>query len=261
VIVTLTTDYGTADGYVAEVKGALLRLAPDLTLVDVTHEIPFGDVAEGAYVLGRTWRAFPEGSVHIAVVDPGVGTRRRALAASAGGHFFVAPDNGLLSRVLEARPGTVVSLPPVEGASATFHGRDVFAPVAVVLAQGTPLEQLGVAIADPVMLPRPRLVREGADLVGEVIHVDRFGTLVTNIPGLRVAAGATVRLGPYDLVLRTTFGDVPSGDPVAFVGSGGTVEIAVRDGRADASLGASRGEVVRATRRADVIGDRQTDEA
>jgi S-adenosylmethionine hydrolase len=259
-IVTLTTDYGTADGYVAEVKGVLLRLAPGITLVDVTHEIPLGDVAEGAFVLGRTWRTFPDGTVHIAVVDPGVGTTRRALAARAGGHFFVAPDNGLLSRVLEARPGTVVSLPTVEGASATFHGRDVFAPAAAALALGTPLERLGVVIPDPVMLPRPRLVREGADIVGEVVHVDRFGTLVTNIPGPRVATGATVRMGPYDLVLRTTFGDVPPGDPVAFIGSGGTVEIAVRDGRADASLGASRGAVVRATRRAD-LAEGQQDES
>jgi S-adenosylmethionine hydrolase len=246
-IVTLLTDFETRDGYVAEVKGTLLRLAPGATLVDITHDVAPGDVAGGAYVLGRTWSTFPEGTVHLAVVDPGVGTRRRALAAEAGGHRFVAPDNGLLSWVLDAKPSRVVSVPPPPGASATFHGRDLFAPAAAQLARGASVADLGPEIGDPVRLPRPKLVREGADLVGQVVHVDRFGTLITNLPAERVAVGATVRLGVYDLVLHTTFGDVPSGDPVAFIGSAGTVEIAVRDARADAALGATRKAEVRAT--------------
>jgi S-adenosylmethionine hydrolase len=245
-IVTLLTDFGTADGYVAEVKGTLLALAPGVAVVDVAHDIAPGDVAAGAYVLGRVWRRFPAGSVHLAVVDPGVGTDRRALAVEAGGHRFVGPDNGLLTDALGSR-GRAVCLRAAPGASRTFHGRDLFAPAAAALARGVALEELGEAIGDPVRLPRPPLVREGKDVVGTVIHVDRFGTLITNIPHSRVAGRATVRLGAYDLALRGSFGDVPSGDPVAFVGSGGTVEIAVRDGRADVVLGASRGALVRAT--------------
>ena len=249
-IITLLTDYGTADAYVGEVKGALLGRAPDATLVDITHEIPPGDVAAGAYVLARAAARFPAGTVHLAVVDPGVGTPRRALAAEAGGHRFVAPDNGLLTWVIAAKDRRVVTLPLPVTAGATFHGRDVFAPAAADLARGRALGELGVEIADPVRLPRPRLTSAGGDLVGEVVHVDHFGTLVTNLPGVRIALGATVRVGVYDFVLRSTFGDVRSGDPVAFVGSGGTVEVAVRGGRADSVLGIARGAEARATARA-----------
>lgn len=246
-VITLLTDFGTADAYVAELKGVLLRLAPGAVVVDATHDVAPGDIAAGAFLLGRIWAAFPAGSVHLAVVDPGVGTARRALAAEAGGHRFVGPDNGLLSRVLELPGAQVVSLATPPGASPTFHGRDLFAPAAARLALGATLADLGAAVTDPVQLPRPPLVREGTDLAGVVVHVDRFGTLVTNIPGARVVPGATVRIGPYDLTLLATFGDVPAGDPVAFVGSGGTVEIAVRDARADVTLGATRGAAVRAT--------------
>ena len=249
-IVTLLTDFGNADGYVAEMKAAVLRGAPAATLVDITHEVAPGDLTGAAYLLARTAVAFPGGTTHLVVVDPGVGTARRALAAEAGGHRFVAPDNGVLSRVLEWGGSRIAALRVPSDASPTFHGRDVFAPAAGRLAAGAGLEALGVLIEDPVRLPPHRLERRGGNLVGEVVHVDRFGTLVTNLPAARVAAGAAVRIGAYDLVLRSTFADVPPGDPVAFVGSGGTVEIAVRDGRADALLGAARGVEVRATARA-----------
>lgn len=249
-IVTLLTDYGTADAYVAEVKAAVLARAPQVTLVDVTHEVPPGDVAAAAWLLARAAERFPPGTVHLAVVDPGVGTARRALAAEAGVQRFVAPDNGVLTWVLDTPPRRVVSLPVPAAASPTFHGRDVFAPAAARLALGHDLSELGAEIPDPVMLPRPSVGRSGGRLVGQVVHVDRFGTLVTNLPGARVAAGAAVRVGVYDLVLRSTFADVPSGDPVAFVGSGGTIEIAVRDGRADTVLGVTRGAEVRATAKA-----------
>jgi S-adenosylmethionine hydrolase len=249
-IITLLTDFGTADGYVAEVKGALLRRVPEAVLVDVAHDLAPGDVVAAAYVLGRTWRAFPDGTVHLAVVDPGVGTPRRALAGEAGGHRFVAPDNGLLTPVLEGRAADLVAVEVPAGASATFHGRDVFAPAAARLAIDEPLAALGPTVVDPVLLPHALLERRGGDLLGTVVHVDRFGTLITNLPGARLAAVALVRLGAYDLELRKTFADVAHGDPVAYVGSGGTVEIAVRDARADAALGLMRGAEVRATARA-----------
>ncbi len=248
-IVTLLTDFGTADGYVGEVKGTLLALAPGAVLVDIAHDVPAGDVAAAAYVLGRVWRSFPAGTVHLAVVDPGVGSARRALAAEAGGHCFVAPDNGLLTAVFAAAAGRAVQLPIPPEASRTFHGRDVFAPAAARLASGAALPDLGPALADPLRLPAPLLKVEGGDLVGEVIHVDRFGTLVTNLPREHVAPDGRVRVAGHDLPLKATFADVPQGEPVAFVGSGGTLEIAVRDGRADVVLGLSRGVEIRATAR------------
>ncbi len=248
-LITLLTDFGTADGYVAQVKGTILSLVPGANLVDLAHDVAPGDVTMAAWILAGAWRRFPEGTVHLAVVDPGVGTARRALAATAGGQSFVAPDNGLLSQVFDVRGHAAVALADVPGASPTFHGRDVFAPAAARLATGTPLAELGAPVSDPVRLPRPPLQRRGADLAGAVVHVDRFGTLVTNLPAERLAPGAHVRLGVYDVPLRTTFGDVPSGDLVAFIGSGGTLEIAVRDGRADAVLGVTRGAEVRATAR------------
>ncbi len=248
-IVTLLTDFGTTDGYVGEVKGTLLSLAPGTAIVDVAHDIPAGDVAAGCYVLGRVWRTFPKGTVHLAVVDPGVGSARRALAAEAGGHFFVAPDNGLLSDVFAAATPRAVSLAVPTAASRTFHGRDVFAPAAARLASGAPLLDLGAPFSDPVRLPAHVLEVQEGELVGEVVYVDRFGTLVTNLPLRKVAPNARVRLAGHDLQLLATFADVPAGEPVAFIGSGATVEIAVRNGRADVVLGLSRGTEVRATAR------------
>jgi S-adenosylmethionine hydrolase len=247
-IVTLLTDFGTADGYVGEVRGVLMSGAGDAVLVDITHDIPPGDVTAASYVLGRAWRAFPRGTVHLAVVDPGVGTARRALAAQVAGHGFVAPDNGLLSGVLGAADGRIVSLPIPATASHTFHGRDLFAPAAARLVRGTSLADLGTPVSDPVRLAPPPLRTEGQELVGQVIHVDRFGTLITNLAGEAVPAGAVVTVAGRAVALRGTFGDVPPGTPVAFVGSARTVEIAVRDGRANVLLGVARGEEVRVKR-------------
>lgn len=245
-IITLLSDFGASDSYVAEMKGVLASTAGDAVLVDVSHDIAPGDVAAASYVLGRAWRSFPRGTVHLAVVDPGVGTERRALAAQVGGHGFVAPDNGLLSDVFAAADAKVVRLPIPAGASRTFHGRDVFAPAAARLVRGAALADLGTPVSDLVHLPPRRLRTEGSDVIGQVIHVDRFGTLVTNLPGDAVAVGSAVAVGGRTVALAGTFADVPSGTAVAYVGSAGTVEIAVRDGRADQVLGVSRGIEVRA---------------
>jgi hypothetical protein len=252
-VITLLTDFGTADSYVGEVKGTLHALAPAAVLVDVTHQVPPGDVAAASYILGRAWHTFPPGTIHLAVVDPGVGTQRRALAAEAAGHGFVAPDNGLLSDVFAAAEARVVSLSVPAAASRTFHGRDVFAPAAARLAVGTPLSQIGSPVSNLVHLPPRKLLRDGPDLVGQVVYVDGFGTLITNLPGDAVAPGAMVRLGAHAIALRATFADVPPGQSVAFVGSGGTVEVAVRGARADAVLGLSRGVEVTVAARASQV--------
>jgi len=244
-IVTLLTDFGTADSYVAEMKGVLLTYAPTATLIDITHHVSPGDVRAAQYILSRTWMFFPEGSIYVAVVDAGVGTDRRVLGATRFGRYFLAPDNGLLSFLsLNAK---FISIPVLPEAAPTFHGRDVFAPAAAVLARGGPLESLGTAITDPHYSPLPIPKIDGGALVGEVLYVDRFGTLISNIspnalePGVNIAVAGT-DVGP----LRRTFADVASGAVVAFTGSGGTVEIAVRDGSATRLLGLGVGAEVRA---------------
>ncbi len=247
-IITLLTDYGTSDSYVAEVKGVLLSQAPGVTLVDITHEIGPGDVASAGYILARAWTAFPPGTVHLAVVDPGVGTARAALALRTRGQTFVGPDNGLFGGVIRGAEVEAVQLPTPPGASATFHGRDIFAPAAAHLARGEALDRLGPRYtAIPRRLSGAAPHYEGKMVIGEVIHVDRYGNLVTNltseyVPAYAVLEAESLTVGP----LRTTFADVETGALLAYIGSGGTVEIAVRDGSASRRLGLGVGGRVRA---------------
>jgi S-adenosyl-L-methionine hydrolase (adenosine-forming) len=244
-LITLLTDFGDADSYVGEVKGVLLSQVHGVALADITHQVPPGDVRAAQYILSRTWQRFPQGTVHLAVVDPGVGTARRALAAHAAGHFFVAPDNGLLSFL--SPDAQLVSLLVAPSAAPTFHARDVFAPAAAQLALGAPLSHLGHAITDPCQAPLPLARHDGAAIVGEVIYVDHFGTLISNIRGEQVEPGVRIKVGGVEIgPLARTFGDVPRGALVAFVGSGGTVEIAVRDGSAARRVGVGVGAPVRA---------------
>lgn len=244
-IVTLLTDFGTADSYVAEMKGVLSTYAPNATLIDITHHVPPGDVRAAQYILSRTWRFFPEGSIYVAVVDAGVGTDRRVLGATRFGRYFLAPDNGLLSFLSVS--AKFISIPMLPEAAPTFHGRDVFAPAAGVLATGGSFEALGPAVTDPLNSPLPIPTTDGDAIVGEVLYVDRFGTLVSNIPPNALRPGVSIRVAGLDVgPLRRTFADVASGALVAFTGSGGMVEIAVRDGSATRLLGLGVGAEVRA---------------
>lgn len=246
-IVTLLTDFGIADHYVAEMKGVLLTRAPAVVLVDVTHSIAPGDVRSGAYIVGRTWHRFPPGTIHMAVVDPGVGSTRAALALAAHGHLFVGPDNGVFTAVLRDTEVSVVVLPLTESASPTFHGRDLFAPAAGALAEGAPLHTLGEpfqAIPERLAYTVPHY--EGKTVVGEVIYIDRFGSLVTNLTTELVPNYATLEIEDLDLgPLRRTFSDVTAGGLLAYVGSGGAIEIAVRNGSAARRLGVGVGGRVR----------------
>jgi len=251
-VVTLLTDFGTADSCVAEMKARILERARDAALVDITHEVLPGDVRAAQYLLGRAWRRFPAGTIHLAVVDPGVGTDRRLLAGESSGHFFVGPDNGLFSftpggrwvALPEPRGIAPGSAHPGDAISATFHGRDVFAPAAGALAVGAGLESLGRMVEDRRMVPLPTPHAVGGEVRGEVVYIDRFGTLVTNLTGA-IGRDAGVRVGEVEVKpVRRTFGDVASGELVAFIGSGDTVEIAVRDGSAAERLGVGRGAKV-----------------
>jgi len=241
-VVTLLTDFGTADGYVAEVKGTILSRAPEAVLVDVTHDLPAQDVEAGRLALARYWRKFPPGTVHLAVVDPDVGSARSALAVASDGRFLVGPDNGILSPALLVGGARAVVLPVPPSASPTFHARDVFAPAAAMLASGSPVDALGTPVDDPVIrrTAEARRLPDGA-IEGQIIAVDRFGNAVTN---LVAAHGGVVEVGTLKLPVRRTYADVTPGMPLALLGSSGLVEIAVRDGNAAASLGLGRGGIV-----------------
>jgi S-adenosyl-L-methionine hydrolase (adenosine-forming) len=246
--ITMLTDFGTADGYVAAMKGVIAALAPAALIDDAAHDIVPGDVHAAAWALAGYWRRYPPATVHIVVVDPGVGGPRRALAIEADGRFLVGPDNGALSRVLSqvTAPHVVVIEHDVSSGSVapTFHGRDVFAPAAAHLAVGRPIGDLGRDIADPVMLVQPQATARGGHVHGEVVHVDRFGNLITNIDA-NLAAGAArvVILGSSCRLLRT-YADVEPGALVAVIGSQNLLEIAIRDGSAADTLHARRGELV-----------------
>ncbi|HTK50834.1 MAG TPA: SAM-dependent chlorinase/fluorinase [Gemmatimonadaceae bacterium] len=238
-IITLLTDFGTADGYVAELKGVLCSTAPDVTIVDLSHEIPPQDVESARLAVARYWRRFPSGTVHVIVVDPGVGSARNALAISSDDRFLVGPDNGVLSPALLASGSRAVALPIPPGASATFHGRDVFAPAAAHLATGTAIDALGAPCLDPVVRRTPE-ARRAADgsVVGEIIAIDRFGNAISNLIAPR---GGRVEIQGRTMVIVRVYADSPVGDIIALVGSSGFVEVAQRDGSAARALEITRG--------------------
>jgi S-adenosylmethionine hydrolase len=253
-IITLTTDFGLADGYVAAMKGVILDLAPEATIVDVTHEVPPQSIAAAAFLLAGVVPYFPTGTIHLAVVDPGVGTSRRGIAVKFPGGYLVGPDNGLFTSVLDAQQddaGTdeaavAVSLSRPEyrlpDVSNTFHGRDVFAPAAAHLAQGVQIDDLGERVTGLVTLPARRPEGDGELIVGEIVYIDHFGNAISNIPAsdlpaLPVFEVAGVTIG----TLSTTYDDA---QVAAVAGSTGLIEFAVRNGNAASELALSVGERV-----------------
>jgi S-adenosyl-L-methionine hydrolase (adenosine-forming) len=250
-LVTLTTDYGAGSGFPAQVKGVLITAVPDLRVVDISHGVPPFDLLAGALLLEACVPTFPIEAIHLAVVDPGVGTTRRALCVvDAEGRRLVAPDNGLLtaffgplSRVYELADPEHVPVPR----RPTFHGRDLFAPVVAALAHGLPPERLGPPLENPVRLPWPLAERSGGQVRGVTLAIDAFGNIVTSIREEDLA-GAEVRAvlcdGRAARWVRT-FGDGEPGELLALVGSGGRVEVAVREGSAAAHLHRWRGVEVR----------------
>src|SRR5262245_45371681 len=238
-IITLITDFGLRDPFVGIVKGVIVGICRDAQLVDLTHAVSPQNVLEAQLALESAWRFFPSGTIHLVVVDPGVGGPRRALALSAGGHYFVGPDNGLFTFAFAERWSAVTIEAPsyrLPVVSRTFHGRDVFAPAAAHLANGVALEGLGGPVTDPVRRPLPSAALRGAELVGEVITADHFGNLITSvsqhaIEGLGVADALEVRLGSRDLgKLVSYYEQGEPGVPRAIVGSSGRIEIFVRSG-------------------------------
>lgn len=251
-VVTLLTDFGTTDYFVAAVKGVILTINPAATIVDITHEIPPQDIAAGAFTLLTCYRDFPAGTIHVGVVDPGVGSTRRAIVVNAGSQFFVGPDNGLFSYVLDTERSHKTFQVTEEkyfrqSASSTFHGRDVFAPVAAALSHGVKANKFGPRIKDEVRLRSLSPVKRNAKLEGRIIHIDRFGNCVTNFT--RADLPDEKRL----LVKRTvveTFRqfyaekDGSKNKLFAIWGSAGFLELSVNGGSAAQLLKVKRGDPI-----------------
>ena len=257
-LITLTTDFGTQDWFAATMKGVILGLCPRAAIVDITHEIPAGDIRAGAFALMASHRFFPKGTVHVAVVDPGVGSARHAIAVQTASHFFVGPDNGVLSLALAK--GKIKTIRRLENAgsflqpvSRTFHGRDIFAPVAARLCRGSPIHQLGPPQQGFVRLrwSEPRMQRQGIE--GEVVYIDRFGNLTTNIeekylPDVSLEHCRLDIGRRRNIPLASHYQAVPTGREVALIGSGGLLEIAVNGGSASQRLGLKIGSTFRIRR-------------
>lgn len=243
-IITLLTDFGLSDAYVAVMKGVIAQINPHLTTIDITHQIPAQNIAAARFCLMNAYRYFPEDTTHLAVVDPGVGSTRRAIAVEFAAGFLVGPDNGIFSGVLcQTPPVTAVELTNSafwrEQNSATFHGRDIFAPVAAHLASGVSLHDLGneIEIATLVQLAIAESASTNAGLCGCVQYIDRFGNLITNIPGEHVQGKLwKVKAAGVEIPSCMTYSDRPIGSMLALVGSHGWVEIAVNCGDARSQL-------------------------
>jgi S-adenosylmethionine hydrolase len=268
-LITLTTDFGTADGYIGTMKGVILGIAPKARLVDLSHEVASQNVRQAAFVLLAAYPFFPTHTIHLVVVDPGVGSTRRAIALRTPAGAFVGPDNGVFSYVMAREPVEALveladpryRLPCV---SHTFHGRDVFAPAAAHVAAGVPIADLGPAVSAPVTLPLPRLEVVATGIVGQVLHIDHFGNVVTSIGRLQwgddelllepafgkarcrvqgagcriVAVNARVEVAGQEVAgVRRAYAHVAPGEALALVGSSGYLEIAVREGSAARTLG------------------------
>lgn len=255
-LITLTTDFGTQDGYVAAMKGVMLSATPALRFVDLTHDVAPQDVMEAAFLLKTAAWEFPPGTVHLVVVDPGVGTDRRPVAIRAGGHYFVGPDNGLFSLLLDGDPiDAGVTLDPAqvspdERLSTTFHGRDLFAPAAARIAAGGALRDLGPALDELKALHWALPIPDAEGIRGWVVHIDHFGNCITNIPrslleerrdgrGVACYVGTGVVRG-----LQQTYGNVEKGEPLLVVGSSDVLEIAVNSGNAATMLNIRKGAPV-----------------
>jgi S-adenosylmethionine hydrolase len=254
-ILTITTDFGTKDGFAPTMKGVIWSINPEIQIADITHEVSPQNVLEGAIALWRAAPFFPAGTVHVAVVDPGVGTHRRPMAARIGGHYFVGPDNGLFTPFIEdarakGEACTFIDLDKPQywlaNVSHTFHGRDIFAPAGGHLANGVRLEDMGTLFDDPVLLVLPKPEKTARGFHAHITVVDTFGNLTTDLPGAALN-GRPVRVslkGHTIEALSPSYGHQPVGTLVTLIDSEGFLEVAVVNGSGAKTLGAAVGDVV-----------------
>lgn len=254
-IITLTTDFGSNDHLVGSMKGVILNVNPAARIVDINHNVVPFDILDGALSIANSYRYFPPRTIHIVIVDPGVGTERRPILVSGEKHFFVAPDNGVLSMIYERESCTVRHITAghyfLNPVSPTFHGRDIFSPVAAWLSKAWQTEAFGEVVTDNVRFTMPKAKPTGQAVKGVVLRVDAFGNLMTNltaedVPAMALASG-TIKLSVNGKEVRKfgqTFASGNPGEPMAVLGSAGFVEIAVNRGNAARTLGANRGAEV-----------------
>jgi S-adenosylmethionine hydrolase len=256
-IITLTTDYGTNDHLVGTLKGVLLKINPELTIVDITHNVNAYDLLDGALTIGAAYSYFPARTIHLVVVDPGVGTERRPLLVTAQNQYFVAPDNGVLSLIYEREQDNLVVrqataehyfLQPI---SRTFHGRDIFAPVAAWLSKGWQTAAMGEEIQDFQRFVLPRAKEIDGGIQGVVLRIDNFGNVMTNFraddlpESAQNGGGLNLKVGAHNVArLVGTFADGAADEPVAYVGSSGYVEVAINKSNAARKLAVGRGTSV-----------------
>ena len=264
-IITLTTDFGTSDAYVGIMKGVILSINPNAQIVDLTHAIPPQDIYEAAFSTYAAHSYFPKGTIHIIVVDPGVGSDRQAIVSRTDNAFFVCPDNGVLSYLLQSVENE--GGPPIDSVviqnsayclpevSNTFHGRDVFAPVAAHLSLGVPLDDIGPPLKTLVQLPIQVSELSGHTLTGQIVKIDRFGNAITNISETAIArlkSASTGGVYTYEIRVRRVrlhrlnraYAESGVGKPLAIIGSTGLLEIAINGGNAKEGLGLQRGDPV-----------------
>jgi len=249
------TDFGDRDAYAGSMKGVILSVDPDIKIVDITHQAAPFNLASAAYILSTYYALYPPGTVHVAVVDPGVGGPRAPIAVAAGGYYFALPDNGLLTMVLDAcKDGCrarLIENPELirEDVSATFHGRDIFAPAAARLATGFPFDEVGPPILRPAALESAKLSVSANAIAGSAVHIDHYGSYITNITEERMSRfegpPLLVRIGSFTIMgLSRTFTDKQQGELLAYIGSTGHLEIAVSRGSARESIGLPAGAEV-----------------
>jgi S-adenosyl-L-methionine hydrolase (adenosine-forming) len=255
--ITLTTDFGTSDHFAGVMKGVILGIAPRARIVDITHEIEPFEVTEGAFVIAQAYRYFPRKTIHVVVVDPGVGSARRPILAEMAGQYFVAPDNGVLSMIFSREPHKVRHITKdryfLHPVSRTFHGRDIFAPVAAHLASGITPARFGAIIHDHLRLSFDQTQRTGKrSWTGAILRVDRFGNLITN---LHIDEFPSIATRPFELIvglekltrLAVTFAEGNPGEPTVLVGSSGYLEVAANQASAAKRLGCGVGSPVELT--------------
>ncbi|MBP3191515.1 SAM hydrolase/SAM-dependent halogenase family protein [Natronogracilivirga saccharolytica] len=256
-IITLTTDFGSRDYYVSAMKAVILGISPNVRLVDISHDIPPQDVMAAAWILKNTAFLYPPGTVHLAVVDPGVGSMRKPLLVKIRDQFFVGPDNGLFSLVMEDETSEVIELDNRsywrDAISATFHGRDIFAPVAAWLCEQDPEEGIGKFGTELTELTRYKWAKPISDeegIQGWIVHIDRYGNLITNIPDTLIKEKnirSNVKIYAGNTILKKisrSYTDVPDGEAIALIGSSGMLEIAINKGSAEQMLGIEKGAPV-----------------
>jgi len=262
-LITLTTDFGLKDPFVGMMKGVIYSINGTAQIVDISHGITSQDILEAAFVISASYRFFPERTIHLVIVDPGVGGRRRPILVKASGHYFMGPDNGVFSWVIDADPaGRVIEVTAEEyflkNVSATFHGRDIFAPAAAWLSTGVAPDSFGREIHDYIRLDVPKITEGANDISGRVLYIDRFGNMITNIsagvlnhlmpPGIS-ASNISVRVGGVDIVgLKRYYAEAAAGEPGSIISSFDLLEIYVYMGNASKTLNVRKGDIVEVRR-------------